>query len=54
LIRSSFLSFSSREAAKARTTPASVLRSVIPMAVWPSSIACSTSSAGCEPLRRKL
>jgi len=36
----------------ARTTPASVLRSVIASADRPSPAACSTSSSGCEPPRR--
>src|SRR5581483_10030359 len=38
----------------ARTTPASELRSAMPIAAWPSSLDASTSSCGCEPPRRKL
>ena len=43
----------SRAARWARTTPASVLRSVTAMAASPSAFAVATSSSACEPPRRK-
>ena len=43
-----------RTSAWARTSPAQVLRSAMPMAASPSSAACPTISPGCEaPLRNE-
>lgn len=41
-------------AENACTTPATELRSVMAMALRPSSAVRATSSSGCEALRRKL
>ena len=37
----------------ARTTPATVFQSAMPMAAWPSCAAVATSSGGAEAPRRK-
>ena len=46
------VSFIERICVQARTTPASELRSVIPIAAIPSMPAAETSSQGCEAPRR--
>ncbi len=50
---SSLTALSRFHASKARTTPAKLLRSAMPMAASPSAPAVATISCGCEAPRRK-
>ena len=53
LCGSVFSAFAFLTATHARTTPATLFRSAIPMAFKPSAAACNTISAGCEAPRKK-
>src|SRR5215813_5045012 len=49
----SLMAFFLRHSSKARTTPAKLLRSAMPIVARPSASACATISAGWEAPRRK-